>query len=64
LSDALGRTLDAADQVGCTGVIVDAKGVEAEGFYAKYDFVSVDQEAWPRRMFLPIGTVRTALGRP
>jgi hypothetical protein len=32
----------------------------AERFYAKYDFVTVMSEGWPRRMFLSIGTARAA----
>jgi len=38
LMDALCRIVHAATLVGCTGVIVDAKDVDAERFYAKYDF--------------------------
>ena len=48
LIDALQRVVQAADVVGCIGVIVDAKDEGAEGFYAKYDFVTVHDEAWPR----------------
>jgi GNAT superfamily N-acetyltransferase len=60
LLDALHRVVDAAAIVGCTGVIVDAKDADAERFYAKYDFVTVTDEDWPRRMFLPIDTAREA----
>jgi GNAT superfamily N-acetyltransferase len=60
LMDALRRVVDAASILGCTGIIVDAKDEDAERFYAKYDFVTVTDEGWPRRMFLPIGTARAA----
>ena len=60
LMDALHRVVDAADLLGCTGIIVDAKDEDAERFYAKYDFTTVAAEVWPRRMFLPIGTARAA----
>lgn len=60
LIDALDRVLDAATIVGCTGIIVDAKDEGAERFYAKYDFVTLVEEGWPRRMFLPIDTARAA----
>ncbi|MEY4580414.1 MAG: hypothetical protein RL701_5117 [Pseudomonadota bacterium] len=60
LMDALRRVVDASNMLGCTGVIVDAKDEDAEQFYAKYDFVTVTETAWPRRMFIPIGTVRAA----
>ena len=60
LMDALRRVVDAANLVGCVGIIVDAKGDHAERFYAKYDFATVTSDGWPRRMFLPIGTARAA----
>jgi GNAT superfamily N-acetyltransferase len=60
LMDALKRVLDAADLVGCMGVIVDAKDEGAERFYAKYDFETISAESWPRRMFLPSSTLRAA----
>lgn len=60
LIDALRRVVDAADLVGCVGVIVDAKDENAERFYAKYDFVSIVSDAWPRRMFMAISAARAA----
>lgn len=60
LLDAMRRVVDAANIVGCTGIIVDAKDEDAERFYAKYDFATVTTDGWPRRMFLPIGTARAA----
>lgn len=62
LVDALRRVVTAADILGCMGVVVDAKDEGAAKFYARYDFVSVTHEAWPRRMFLPIAVVRAAFG--
>jgi ribosomal protein S18 acetylase RimI-like enzyme len=63
LVDAIRRVADAATLLGCVGVIVDAKDAAAEGFYVKYGFVTIDATSWPRRMFLPMATVRDALGR-
>lgn len=60
LMDALRRVVDAASILGCLGVIVDAKDEAAERFYAKYDFTTVTDDGWPKRMFLPIGTARAA----
>lgn len=60
LVDALQRVVDAANMLGCIGVIVDAKDDGAEKFYAKYDFVTVDDASWPRRMLLPIEVARAA----
>jgi GNAT superfamily N-acetyltransferase len=60
LLDALRRALDAAEVVGCMGVIVDAKDEGAERFYAKYDFETIAAESWPRRMFVSSETLRSA----
>lgn len=60
LIDALHRVVDAAGLVGCTGIIVDAKDESAEAFYAKYDFITVSDETWPHRMFLPLATAKLA----
>ena len=59
LLDALKRVLDAANVVGCLGVIVDAKDEGAERFYAKYDFETISADAWPHRMFVSTVTLRT-----
>ncbi len=64
LIDALRRVVDAADLVGCTGIIVDAKDDSAERFYAKYDFVTIGAETWPHRMFLPLATAKLAFAEP
>lgn len=60
LLDALARAVEASRLIACLGVIVDAKDAAAEGFYAKYDFATVDDAAWPRRMFLPMHVARAA----
>jgi hypothetical protein len=58
LMDAFVRVLAAAENVGCFGVVVDAKHETAEGFYRRYDFATVDESRWPRKMFVAMGTVR------
>lgn len=58
LFDAFARVMAAAENVGCFGVVVDAKNETAEGFYRKYDFITVEESRWPRKMFISIGTVR------
>ena len=60
LLDAMLRVVTAAEIIGCLGVIVDAKDDDAERFYRRYDFVTVDASSWPRRMFLPIQVARAA----
>lgn len=61
LIDALQRVVDAADIIGCLGVIVHAKDEEAECFYGKYDFATVEGSSWPHTMFLPLQVARAAL---
>ncbi len=58
LMDAFARVLAAAENVGCFGVVVDAKHEAAERFYRRYDFSTVDETAWPRKMFIAMVTVR------
>lgn len=62
LVDALLRVVRAGESVGCVGIIVDAKDEGAERFYARYDFATVEADAWPRRMFLTMATARAAAG--
>lgn len=61
LMDALRRVHVAASQVGCVGVIVDAKNATAEGFYEHYSFVTIDAAAWPHRLFLSMATLAAAI---
>lgn len=61
LVDALRRVVDAAHLVGCVGVVVDAKDANAERFYATFGFCALSHVGWPRRMFLPVTTARSAL---
>lgn len=60
LVDSLTRVVGASESVGCVGVIVDAKDEGAERFCARYGFLTVEAEIWPRRMFLAIATARAA----
>lgn len=60
LVDALTRVVGASESVGCVGVIVDAKDDGAERFYARYGFVTVEAETWPRRMLLALATAKAA----
>ena len=62
LLDALARSLEVAQLLGCIRIVVDAKHAAAAAFYAKYGFVELQSESWPRRLFIAMGTVRAALG--
>ena len=52
LVDALRRSLEAAQQIAATAVIVDAKNEQAERFYRHFDFQPFQQT--PLRLFLPM----------
>ena len=61
LDDALRRIELAAATIGCFGVLVDAKDDRAAAFYAPYGFVDLDDERWPRPMFLSMKVLHRAL---
>lgn len=60
LVDAFERALVISEHGGGVGIVVDAKNERAEAFYRRYDFVALDERPFPRRMFLPMDSVRTA----
>lgn len=62
LIDALRRAHLAARQIGCVGVLVDAKNERAERFYLPFGFVPIEVATWPHRLFLPMATLVAALG--
>lgn len=64
LLDAHERILGVAENAGGIGVIVDAKDSKAAAFYAHYGYEPLDggeSTGRPRRMFLPLQTIRAAL---
>lgn len=65
LVDAQARAIKIAGQAGSVGIVVDAKDSAAVGLYAHYGFEVLEhseQRTWPKRMFLPMDTVRAAHG--
>ena len=65
----LGLALRMADDVGCIGVVVDAKAA-ALGFYARYGFATIDAvegrsdaRPAPSLMFLSVTAIRKALAK-
>lgn len=65
LVDAHRRVLEIAEQAGCVGIVVDAKDADAESFYAHYGYATLPRERdWPRRMYLPMATIRSAAEGP
>lgn len=60
LKDALVRIICVADEIGCLGVIVDAKDENAEQFYQKFGFVSLTAGQSPCRLFMPMKTIKDA----
>lgn len=65
IGDACRRAVTMAEHGGGVGILVDAKGAVAESFYKKHGFVTLDSAAaYPRRMFLPMSTARSASTSP
>src|SRR5262245_8702927 len=61
LVDAHARAVEIADQAGGVGIIVDAKDAGAVAFYAHYGYEILEHAEgaqWPKRMFLPMQTLR------
>lgn len=61
LGDALARVFAVAGSIGCFGVIVDAKDEGVVKFYERTGFIVVEASGFPRRMFMPMGTIYKAL---
>lgn len=66
LVDALIRIACARVDLGCIGVIVDAKDEKVRDFYQHHGFTEIESESegWPRRMYLPMATVGRLLAAP
>lgn len=59
LGDAIRRILSLANEIGCFGIVVDAKDEAAATFYTPYGFIAVEgPTAFPRRLFLSLTTAR------
>lgn len=64
LHDAHLRALTVNAQGGCVAVVVDAKDAEAQSFYQRYGYMPLLQQEhapWPRRLYLPVATLRESL---
>jgi len=61
LANAIRRTVFIAEQAGVVGLFVDAKNESARRFYDKYGFVALPGHE--RQLFLPLETLRGAVGR-
>lgn len=60
MGDALERIVAVSEQLGCLGVIVDAKHERAAAFYRRYGFVELEPRHWPQAMYVSLVTVRGA----
>lgn len=60
LQDALERVLAVSEDIGCFGVLVDAKNEAAIAFYRAHGFEPTTHAvtAFPRRLFLPMKTLK------
>lgn len=62
LVDAFARIDQLSTHIGCIGVMIDAKNEAASRFYVRYGFSVIDATSWPHRLFLPLQTMKSALG--
>jgi GNAT superfamily N-acetyltransferase len=60
LKDALLRTLQAANIVGCRAIMVQAKDDRARAFYERFGFEPLPGDPW--RLFLLMKDVKAGLG--
>lgn len=60
LVDALERAAAVSEEVASAAVVVDAADEDAARFYERFGFLSLPRR--PARLFLPMATVRRALG--
>lgn len=58
LGFTLSKALEVSQNVGCSGIVVDAKDESAQTFYEQFGFISFTSN--PLRLFLPMRTI-TAL---
>jgi GNAT superfamily N-acetyltransferase len=59
LIDALARCLKLSEEIGATGVVVDAIDARAVRWYVKFGFIQFPET--PNRLFLPIGSIKALL---
>lgn len=60
--DALGRSLEATQQIASWAIVVDAKDDNARRFYERYGFQRFLDDAY--RLYLPMATVKHLLEEP
>lgn len=58
--DALSRTLDAASRLGIMAMLVEAESETAAAFYRRFQFRPFPDQ--PLRLYIPLATIRAALG--
>ncbi len=59
LRDALTRSLELSEKLGIHAVVVDALDAEAKAFYQRFGFLALTDDEM--RLFLPVGTIRSAV---
>lgn len=55
----LQKAMDVSENVGCAGVVVDAKDEDAKAYYEQYGFIPFTAD--PLRLFLPMKTISDLL---
>ena len=59
---AMRRALQVADSAGIIGFFVDAKDQAASHYYRRFGFIPLPDD--PRKLFMPLATLRQAIGKP
>ena len=60
ITDAIQKTLKVSEQMGITGLFVDAKHEEAKTYYEQFGFISLPEQL--NNLFLPISTCKVLIG--
>ncbi|MGB0468427.1 MAG: GNAT family N-acetyltransferase [Pontibacterium sp.] len=53
----LAKAVQISEDIGCTGIVVDAKDKTAQAYYEQYGFIAFTSD--PLRLFLPMKTIKT-----
>lgn len=59
---AMRRALQVAESAGIIGLFVDAKDAAASRYYRRFGFIPLPDD--PQKLFLPLATLRQAVGKP
>lgn len=61
MGEALRRIALAAETIGCAGIALDALNQQLVTYYERYNFEAIGRPTFPRKMYVPLATVREGL---